>query len=466
MSEETAGRVPPHSDKAERSVLGALLLDPDRVPEISELVRPDDFFAKRSAIVYEGLLELAARNAPIDFVSLGESLKASGRLESIGGHEYLVELGESVTSAAHVQHHAGIVAQCGLLRRLIHEATGIITDAHATEVGSEAVGEMLDRCEQRIYDVARQSERSKAEPIRDLLGQAFEDITARAHRGNMTGLPTPFFELNNLLGGLNGGDLIILAARPSMGKTALTLNMVEHIALSNPDWLGRRPRVLLFSLEMGKEQLVKRMIFSRARVAAWKQKGDRIPEEDYLLLGEAVNELSGAELYIDDTPDVSVMGMRARARRIKAKDELDLIVVDYMQLMHHPRAESRQMEISQISRSLKALARELEVPVIALAQLSRQVELRDPQIPQLADLRESGSIEQDADVVILLHRLERYPKYADDPEHKNRADVNVAKHRNGATGRFTLRFFGEYMRFENPTVGVSEAIYADSETLS
>ena len=331
---------------------------------------------------------------------------------------------------------------------------------------NDAVGELLDRSEQRIYDVARQSERSKAEPIRDLLGQAFEDITARAHRGNMTGLETPYSEMNNMLGGLNKGDLIILAARPSMGKTAFALNILEHVALSNPEWLGRRPRVLLFSLEMGKEQLVKRMIFSRARVAAWKQKGDGIPEEDYLLLGEAVNELSGAELYIDDTPDVSVMGMRARARRIKAQDHLDMIVIDYLQLMNHPKAESRQMEISQISRSLKALARELELPVIALAQLSRQVELRDPQIPQLADLRESGSIEQDADIVILLTRLERYPKYADDPEHKNRADINIAKHRNGATGRFTLRFFGEYMRFENPTVGVSEAIYADSETLS
>ncbi len=465
-SKAEAGRVPPHSDEAERAVLGALLLDGGRIPEVAEELVADDFFSPRHRTLFGVLVELAAENVPIDFVSVSGALNSTGRMTSAGGYEALVELAECVTTTAHLQHHVRLVEQASTLRRLAHEATAIVSETFRTKLGGEEVEELLDASEHRIYHVARRAERTQAEPLRNLLGEAFEDITARAHRGNMSGLETPFFELNNITGGLNKGDMIILAARPSMGKTALALNMLEHAALSRPEGFDQPPRVLLFSLEMGKQQIAKRMIFSRARVAAWKLKGDRIPEEDYLLLGEAVNELSQASLYIDDTPDMSVMGMRARARRIKARDGLDLIVVDYLQLMHSPRAESRQVEISSISRSLKQLARELEVPVIALAQLSRQVELRDPPIPQLADLRESGSLEQDADIVMLLTRLERYPKYADNPDYKNRAELIIAKHRNGATGRIHLQFFGEYMRFENPTVGVSEAIYADSETLS
>ena len=466
MSEEIQAKVPPHSDEAERAVLGALILDGARVPEISEVLRPADFFAQRNRIVYEVLLELATNNVPIDFVTLRSALSSTGRLASVGGQEYLYGLAESVTTVAHLAHHAVLVEQAATLRRLAQEATQIVAEAYATKLGGEEVRHLLDASENRIYQVARGAERSQAEPLRALLGEAFEDITARAHRGNMTGLETPFYELNNLLGGLNKGDMIVLAARPSMGKTALALNVLEHVALAPPGPERKSPRVLLFSLEMGKQQIAKRLIFSRARVAAWKLKGDRIPEDDYLLLGEAVEDLSRAALYIDDTPDMSVLGMRARARRIKAQDGLDLIVVDYLQLMHHPKAESRQVEISQISRSLKQLARELELPVVALAQLSRQVEMRDPPIPQLADLRESGSIEQDADVVMLLYRLDRYPKYADNPDYQNRAEILVAKHRNGATGRVPLRFFAEYMRFENPTAGVSEAIMADTEMLS
>jgi replicative DNA helicase len=456
---ELPGKVPPHNEDAEQNVIGALMLASERVPEVSELVGPEDFYDKRHRILFETLVALSDRNAPIDFVSLGEALRAQGNFQLVGGNEYLIELAQRVTSAAHVLHHAQIVGQAGTLRRLIQEATQILEAAFATRPDGDAVRELLDDSEHRIFSIARGAQRGSADPIKDVLTETFKRIDAQSHRSGLTGLDTGFYDLNDKLCGLNAGDLVIVAARPSMGKTAFALNMIEHAALNRPQWLERNPRVLLFSLEMGKQQIASRMLCSRARVDAHKLRTGRLPDEDYQQLSEAAGELAQAGIFIDDTPNLSVMALRGRARRVKAQHGLDLIVVDYLQLMSHPKAESRQVEISAISRSLKALARELEVPVVALAQLSRAVELRDPPRPQLSDLRESGSIEQDADVVLLLYRPEYYPKHATD-ENKGKAEVIIAKHRNGPTGLVSLNFFPQHMRFENPDLSFAEPVFA------
>ena len=467
MSEEGLhGKVPPHNEEAERSLVGALMLDAERIPEIAEELEPEDFYNKRHRMLYEALLGLSSENVPVDFLTVGEALRAQGLFQAVGGNEFLLEVAGAVTSAAHVVYHAGIVRETSVLRRLAREATGILQEAFETRPGGENLRLLLDASEQRIFKLAHGSDKNAPDPLRDVLASALEDITRRAMRRGMTGVPTPFHELNDKLGGLNKGDLLILASRPSMGKTALALNLSEFAAMSNPEWIGHRPRVLFFSLEMNKRQLAIRMLCARARVQIWKLKGGRIPETALSDLQEAVQDLSGARLHIDDTPDMTVMGIRGRSRRLKAKEGLDLVVIDYLQLLHGPKAESRQVEISSISRSLKALARELDVPVLALAQLSRAVDNREEPVPQLSDLRESGSIEQDADVVLLLYRKERYRQFSENPEFKNKAQLIVAKHRNGETGDVDLNFFGEIMRFENPSVETSESVHPYSESLS
>ncbi len=459
------GRVPPHNDDAERAVIGALLLQPERIPELAELLTAEDFFAKRHRLLFQCLLELGSRGAPIDFLTVGEALRAQGLFQAVGGNEALVELSQSVTSAAHLGHHAQIVAQAATLRRLIEASTGILEDAHATRPDGDAVRQLLDQSEQRIFQLSRQTQVEGASPVRTALQEVFRTLDARTHHG-LTGLTTGFYDLDEKLCGLNRGDLVILAARPSMGKTALALNVIESAAMSRPEHLGgRAPVVLFFSLEMGKQSIAQRMLCSRARVDAHKLRTGRIPEEDYSALSEAAGEIEGSSIFIDDTPGLSVMALRGRARRIKAKHGLDLIVLDYLQLMSHPKSESRQLEISEISRSLKALARELEIPVVALAQLSRAVEGKDRNPrgwPMLSDLRESGSIEQDADIVMMLYREEYYAtdKVEVPEEIKGKATVIIAKHRNGPTGQVTLQFRPNIMRFENPAPSAAEPIYA------
>ncbi len=444
---------------AERAVLGALLLDSERISEVSEILRADDFFTRRHRALYQALLDMVDADVPVDFVSVGEALNGSGDFQTVGGSEYLLELAQCVTSAAHVVHHAKLVADSGTLRRLISEATEIIREAKDTRPDSESVRKLLDASEHRIFSVSHSTDMGSVDPITTVLEDTFRRIDAQSHRKGLTGLETGYFDLNEKLCGLNAGDLIILAARPSMGKTALALNILEHAATSQPEWLDRKPTVLLFSLEMGKQQIAARMLCSRAEVDAHKLRTGRIPDEDYAILTDAADELRSTKIFIDDTPGLSVMGMRGRARRIQAQYGLDLVVVDYLQLMSHPKAESRQIEISSISRSLKALAREMEIPVIALAQLSRAVESRDPPRPQLADLRESGSIEQDADVVMLLYRPEYYEKYRTE-ENTNLAEVLISKHRNGPTGKVELSFFPNYMRFKNREPSIAEPVFA------
>jgi replicative DNA helicase len=459
QDEKLPAKVAPHNEEAEQCVLGALLVASDRIPEAAEVVQAEDFYDKRHRALYDCLLKLSDRNVPVDFVSLGESLKAQGLFQAVGGHEYLIELSGRVSSAAHLLHHLSIVSETAVLRRLIGGASSILEEAYQTRPDGESVRKLLDESEHKIFAIARGSVRDQADPIKQVLTETFKRIDAQSHRSGLTGLETGFYELNEKLCGLNAGDLLIIAARPSMGKTALALNLIEHAALNRPPFLDRDPVVLLFSLEMGKQQIASRMLCSRARVDAHKLRTGRLPQEDYQELGNAAGELSQAQIYIDDSPNLSVMSLRGRARRLKAQHGLHLIVVDYLQLMTHPKAESRQMEISAISRSLKALARELEVPVIALAQLSRAVESREPPRPMLSDLRESGSIEQDADVVMLLYRPEYYPKFATD-ENKGKAEVIVAKHRNGPTGTVQLLFSPQHMRFENLALSMAEPIHA------
>ena len=456
MMEEEAlnARTPPHNLDAERSVLGALLLDPIRVAEVAESVGPDDFFSPKNGIVFSTLLSLAEASAPIDFVSVGEALAATNNFQKVGGRAYLVELASSVTSSAHLKHHLKIVAETSVLRRLIGESTEILGEAFETRPDGEAVRELIDRSENRIFQIANRDGAQGAAPISSAIEEAFKRIDSSSHRSGLTGLPTGYLDLDELLCGLNAGELIILAARPAMGKTALALNIIDYAASHQPEWLERKPSVLLFSLEMGKQSLVSRMLCARARVDAHKLRTGRIPAEDYSGLAQAAGELSSTNVFIDDTPGLTAMGVRSRARRVKQKHGLDLVVVDYLQLMSSPKAESRQQEISVISRSLKDLARELEIPVIALSQLSRAVESRDDKRPQLSDLRESGSIEQDADIVLLLYRPEYY-----NPTDENQgvAEVICAKQRNGPTGTGRLQFFGSVMRFENRAPSMGEA---------
>ena len=460
--EQLPGRIPPHNVEAERSVIGALLLAGERIPEVTEIVRADDFHDPRHQILFQSLVGLSENNLPVDFIHLGEALKETGKYQAVGGNDYVVELAQQVTSAAHLVYHARLVSDAATLRRLISEATGIVEDAYAARLGGDGVKQLLDESEHRIFEVARSGTPGSADPIREALEETFRTIDAKEQHG-LTGLTTGYYELDEKLCGLNKGDMIIVAARPSMGKTALALNIIEHAALSRPEWIDRTPTVLFFSLEMGKQQIASRMLCSRARVDAHKLRTGRIPEEEYSLLSEAAGELGNSRIFIDDTPSLTVMGMRGRARRVMAQHGLELVVVDYLQLMTHPGVESRQLEISAISRSLKALARELEVPVIALSQLSRAVESRDKKRPLLSDLRESGSIEQDADVVMMLYRPEYYLGEETPPEDRGKAEVIVAKHRNGPTGELKLQFFPSIMRFENPAPTMAEAIYAESE---
>jgi replicative DNA helicase len=458
MEQDNAiGRVPPHNEEAEKAVLGSLLIDSRRMIDVADLLRPEDFFNSRNGLIYEALQHLSERAEPIDFISVGERLLAKGALEKCGGRAYLLELTSVVSSSAHLKHHGILVNQTSILRRLIREGTEIVQKAYATRPDGDNVRTLIDESENSIFRISDERNSSDADPISAVLQETTRRIDSSSHRGGLVGLTSGFYDLDDMTSGWAGGQLIVLAARPSMGKTALVLNMMDHAAASNPEWMKDGPPVVLFfSLEMGKQSVVSRMLCTRAKVDAHKLKTGHIPADDYAELARAADELSGLRIFIDDTPGLPVMSMRSRARRIKQREgALHLIVVDYLQLMTQPKAESRQLEISAISRSLKELSRELDCPLIALSQLSRAVESREDKRPLLSDLRESGSIEQDADVVMMLYRPEYY-----DPTDENRglAEVIIGKQRNGPTGNVKLQFFGSMMRFENRSPSVAESI--------
>jgi len=438
-------RDPPYSVEAEISVLAGLLLDAESIVRIEDVVDDSMFFREGHRVLFRAMRHLHERRTAIDIVTVGDFLRGSGELERVGGIEYLAELLDAVPTAANIQYHARIVRDKALLRRLVDASTRIIQDVY--EPGDRSVEEVVDEAERRIFQVAESHDRGGFVWIKDLLWEAFENIEKlQESQGALTGVPTGFPRLDSMTTGFQKGDLVIVAARPAMGKTSWVLNVAQNAAIDH------QVPVALFSLEMSKEQLVHRLLCSEARVDAQKLRTGRLSPSDYQRIGTAGAKLNTAPIWIDDSPGGTVLEMRAKARRLKAEGGLGLLVIDYLQLMGGGgRVESRQQEVSQISRGLKQLARELEVPVIALSQLSRGPEQRTDHRPQLSDLRDSGSIEQDADLVMFLYRPEYYSSSETDEDGNSllgKAELIVSKQRNGPTGTVDLFFHKNYTRFD------------------
>jgi replicative DNA helicase len=423
-------KLQPHNVEAEEAVLGSLLIDPDAIIRVSPFLQPGDFFVERHAWIYDAVRELQERREPADLVTLTDELSRRSQLEEIGGPAFLTSLVNATPTAIHAEYYARIVERTAVLRRLIGAAGEIARLAYDV---SRDVDEVVDEAEQIIFAVSGQQISRDLRPIHQILDQYYDRVEyLYKHRGEIVGIPTGLADLDKLLGGLQRSDVIILAGRPGMGKTSLALS----IALQS----ARRyhKRVAIFSLEMSDEQLVQRLISAETGIDSQRLRLGDIKDNEWATLIQATKLLSHTALYIDDTPAISVMQLRAKARRLHAEFGLDLLVVDYLQLMQgETRSENRQQEISYISRSIKALARELNIPILALSQLSRQVESRHDKRPMLSDLRESGSIEQDADVVMFVYRDDVYNP---DTEFPNIAEIIVAKHRSGPTGIFSVYF--------------------------
>ncbi len=432
-------KVLPHNIDAEKSVLGAMLIDEEAIALAVEILDETWFYEETHRKIYQSIIQLYDQRKRVDLVTLSDKLKNEGLLESIGGVSYLSTIMDFVPTSAHVEHYAQIVKERGVLRRLIQNATQIISSCYQP---NGIVEDVVDSAERLIFEVADLKERQQSVHIKDLVKDSIETLDKLYQRKeHVTGISTGFEKLDHMTSGLQKSDLIIIAGRPSMGKSALAVSIVENASLNQGVGVG------FFSLEMSKEQLVQRMLCSQARVDAHKVRSGFLSPADWPKLTAAAGKLSQAKIFIDDTPSISALELRAKARRLKANHNIQLVVLDYLQLMRSSiRSDSRQQEISEISRSLKALARELNIPVIALSQLSRAVESRQDHRPQLSDLRESGAIEQDADLVALLVREEYYQPTE---ENKGMADINIAKQRNGPVGTFKLAFIKEYMRFEN-----------------
>jgi replicative DNA helicase len=438
-------RIPPQNLEAEQAVLGSLLIDKDAIIKIADIIGPSDFYRDVNATIYEAMQDLYEHHEPIDVVSLSNRLEDKKKLEMIGGMAALTALANVVPTASNVVSYANIVQRKATLRRLLHAASEITSIGFKEE---DDVDELLDKAEQQVFAVSQKYLRQNFIPIRSVLSEAFDRID-ELHKGGgkLRGVTSGYPDLDKLLAGFQKSDLIILAARPSMGKTTLALDFARYAATKSNVPVG------LFSLEMSKEQLVDRMLCAEAGVDLWKMRtgrlSDRPEDSDFPKIGHAMGVLSEAPIYIDDTATSNIMMMRTKARRLQAEHGLGMIVVDYLQLMEgRSNVENRVQEVAEITRGLKAIARELSVPVIALSQLSRAVENRERKIPQLADLRESGSIEQDADVVMFIYRPAMYDRDID-PLKKSVAEIHVAKHRNGPTGQVELIFNENKVRFES-----------------
>lgn len=428
--------LPPQNIEAEISLLGAIMLDKEAIIKIADIVSPTDFYKENHQEIYTSMVALYEKREPIDVITLTNELEERKKLEQVGGTSYITTLASSVPSAAHVINYARIVADKALLRRLI-KASSEIADLALQE--NEEIANLLDKSEQVIFRVSQKHLKENFIPIKDVLTESFDRIDElHKDKNTIRGVPTGFRDLDNILAGLQQSDLIIVAARPSMGKTSLALNMAQFVAAKEG------MPVAVFSLEMSKEQLVDRLICNEAGIDSWKLRTGNLDDDDFPRIGTAMATLSEAPLYIDDSAGLNVLEMRTKARRLQAEHGLGLVVVDYIQLIQGNGSSNRVEEVSEISRSLKGLARELNVPVVALSQLSRAVENRPSRIPQLADLRESGSIEQDADVVIFIYREDYYEQ---NTERKNIADILIRKHRNGPTGQLELYFKAEQMKF-------------------
>lgn len=440
-------RQPPFSPEAEVSVLGGMLIDRDAVARAVEVVRDSMFFREAHRRLYRAMVRLFERGDVIDVITLSEDLKKTGELDAAGGLPYLAELLDAVPTAANIEYHAKIVREKALLRHLIEAASTIIRDVY--EQGERSVEEVLDEAEQRIFRVAQSHDRGGFLWIKEILWPTFEHIERlQESKSGITGVPTGFPDLDRLTSGFQRGDLCIVAGRPSMGKTSWVLNVAQSAAIE------QKVPVAIYSLEMSKEQLVQRFLCAEGRVDSQRLRRGELTDEEYKRLAAAAGHLNTAPVWIDDSPGNTVLEMRAKARRLKAETEIGLLIIDYMQLMSgHARSENRVQEVSEISRGLKALARELEVPVIALSQLSRAPEQRTDRRPQLSDLRESGSIEQDADLVMFLYRPEYYygPVDKDGNSLEGKAELVIAKQRNGPTGTVDLYFHKDYTRFDSVT---------------
>ncbi len=433
-------KLPPQNQEAEMSLIGSLMIDQDAMMKVSDMITARDFYKNSHAMIFEAIFKLNEKREPIDLVTLTEVLEREGKLEAVGGASYLSSLVNSVPSSAHIISYAHIVRNKSILRSLISASGEINRMAYAEDEDVEII---LDKSEQKLFAVSRTVGGQNFVMIRDVLIDSFERIDKlHKEKGTLRGVPTGIKGLDNILSGLQKSDLIILAARPSMGKTSLALNIAQYAAIEN------NTPVAVFSLEMSKEQLVDRLICGEAGLDSWKMRTGNLNEQDFEKLQLAMGNLSEAPLFIDDTPGLNVIEVRTKARRLHAEVGLGLVVVDYLQLLEGRSAnvDNRVQVISEISRSLKSLARELNVPVMALSQLSRAVESRPDKRPLLSDLRESGSIEQDADVVMFLYREDYYDR---ETENKNIANVLVRKHRNGPTGDAELYFIPEYMRFRD-----------------
>lgn len=439
-------RVPPQNIEAEQAVLGAMLIDKEAIAKATELLSADDFYREAHRVIFSAMLELYNKNEAVDMVTVTEILKRDNKLEDIGGIAYITSLANVVLTAANVKYHAEIVAEKSVLRQLVRVSTEIAAMGYEA---NDDVGTLLDTAESRILEISNRKKKADFTPINDILMDSVQSIESLLqNKGGLTGLPAGFADLDKLTSGLHPSDFIILAARPSMGKTALALNIVQNVALRAHKAIGGEPRsVAFFSLEMSKEQLVNRMLCAEAGIDSQRLRVGEMHDEDWTHLWDACDTMSRAKIYIDDTAGITAMDMRSRARRLKAEHGLDLIVVDYLQLMQgsgkRNNSGDRQQEVSEISRSLKALARELDVPVLALSQLSRSVESRQVKRPMLSDLRESGSLEQDADIVAFLYREDYY-----NPETENKhTELIIAKHRNGPVDTVNLFFQKQFTKF-------------------
>jgi len=428
-------KVPPQNIEAERSVLGALMLDKDAIIKVSNLVHPGDFYNDNHNLIFESMVELYEKREPIDVLSLSNRLEEKNKLEAIGGSSYLTSLVTSIPSSTNVEHYAKVVQKKSTLRKLITTASEIVELGYQE---AEDVEKLLDSAEQKLFSVSQKYIKQDFVPIRSILESAFNRID-ELHKGDhkLRGIPSGYPDMDKLLAGFQKSDLVILAARPSIGKTTLALDLARQMAVQEKVPVG------LFSLEMGADQLVDRMLAAQSGVDLWRLRTGNLKtgagDDDFQRIGEAMGVLSEAPIFIDDSGSANVMEMRTMARRLQSEHNVGVIIIDYLQLMEGRKAggDNRVNEISEISRALKQLARELNIPIIALSQLSRSVESRSPQIPKLSDLRESGSIEQDADIVMFLYREDREKP---DTPNKNIVEVQVAKHRNGPVGKVSLYF--------------------------
>lgn len=438
-------RIPPNSVEAEQSVLGAMLLDKEAISTATELIRGEDFYREAHKEIFEAIVDIYDKGEPVDLITLTEKLKARNTLDAVGGITFLTNLMDAVPTTHNVKYYAKIIEDKSLLRRLIKSSNEIISKSYQA---SDEIGEIIDGAEKSIFNISLNRSTQGFTHVKNILNVNFDKIEELyLNKGKITGVPTGFTDLDSKLSGLQKSDLVLVAARPSMGKSSFMMNIVQHAAVRE------KITTAIFSLEMSKEQLTQRLLCAEALIDAHRLRIGDINEDEWVKLARAMGPLSEAPIYIDDTPAISITEMRAKCRRLKMEHNLGLIVIDYLQLMQgKSNSDSRQQEISEISRSLKALAREINVPVVSLSQLSRAPEMRADHRPILSDLRESGAIEQDADVVMFLYRDEYYHP---DSEKKNIGEVIIAKQRNGPTGTVELVWLGQFTKFVNKEMHIA-----------